>query len=257
MDQDDALTACAALVERGDPDRFLAAMAAPVAQRAPLLVLAAFNLELARAPWVTREPLIARMRLQFWRDVLDGDDSAAHEVAGPLRALIAARALDPALLAAMIDAREAEIGTTAPFADDAALWAYLEDGSGGLLALSVQALGGPVSEAVRGLGSAQGLANYLMAIPALEAAGRHPLPDGRPEAVAALARAGLARIEAAGPEVRGLPKPARPALLAAWRAGALLRQAAARPGDVVAGGLGQSEFARRGSLLWRVWTGWR
>lgn len=269
MDQTQALAACAALVEHGDPDRFLAAMAAPRPARAPLLVLAAFNLELARAPWVTREPLIARMRLQFWRDVLAGEESAAHEVAGPVRALAIERALDPALLAAMIDAREAEIGVRAPFADEAALWAYLEGGAGALLALSVQALGGPksgpesgpesgpVSAAVRGLGAAQGLANYLMAIPALEGAGRQPLPDGRPEAVAALARAGLVRIDAARTDLRALPKPARPALLAAWRARAILAQAAARPGAVAAGDLGQSEFARRGSLLWRAWVGWR
>ncbi len=46
-----SLEACAALVERGDPDRHAAAMAAPPAARARLWPLYAFNLEGgARAP---------------------------------------------------------------------------------------------------------------------------------------------------------------------------------------------------------------
>ena len=49
-----SVEACAALVARGDPDRFLSAMAAPVAARAVLFPLYAFNLEVAKAPWLTQ-----------------------------------------------------------------------------------------------------------------------------------------------------------------------------------------------------------
>lgn len=247
---DDQTNACAALVERGDPDRFLAAMAAPVAARGPLMVLAAFNLELARAPWVTREPLIAQMRLQFWRDVVSGEGPAAHEVAAPLRDLIARAALPVDLLSAMIDAREAEIGTQTPFADEGALMRYLDAGAGSLMALGVMALGGPRSEAARALGAAQGLANYFLAVPAIEAAGRHALPAGA--SVRDLARAALDRLDAARPGLRALPRIARPALLAGWRARSLLRRAARAPDRVARGALAQSEFVRRGSLLLRV-----
>lgn len=258
MDTQDALAACAAHVERGDPDRFLAVMATPPAARPGLFALYAVNLEVARAPWVTREPLLARMRLQFWRELVTGERPPTHEFAAPMRTLIADRHLDTGLLLAMIDAREAEIGTKAPFADTAALWRYLDDGAGGLLALAVQVLadiGAEARDAALALGAAQGLANYLMAVPALEAAGRLPLPDGRPEAIAALARTGLVRIEAARPGLRAVPPPARPALLAAWRARAILLQAARDPGRVAQGRLVQSEFRRRGSLLWRSLVG--
>ena len=44
-----SVAACAELVERGDPDRFRAVMAAPVEARAQLFPLYAFNLEVARA----------------------------------------------------------------------------------------------------------------------------------------------------------------------------------------------------------------
>ena len=66
-----SLNACAAIVERGDPERFMAAMAAPVEARRVLFPLYAFNVEVARAPWVTEEPMIAEMRLQWWRDALE------------------------------------------------------------------------------------------------------------------------------------------------------------------------------------------
>lgn len=240
------------LVERGDPDRFLAAMAAPPAARGPLLVLAAFNLELARAPWVTREPLIAQMRLQFWRDVVTGEGPAAHEVALPLQALIQDAGLPRDLLEAMIDARASEIGTVAPFADTAALGGYLRATAGSLMALSVIALGGPRSEAAQGLGAVQGLANYLLAVPALAAAGRRALPDESDAAIARLAGDGLDRLSALRADLRALPPVARPALRAAWRAQPLLAMARRDPGRVVSEGLAQSEFSRRGRLLWRV-----
>lgn len=256
MTMTDALSVCAAPVERGDPDRFLAVMAAPPECRAALFALYAFNLEVARAPWVTQEALLAQMRLQFWRDLVRGEAPPSHEIAPPLMDLVHRRQLDLAALIRVIDAREIEIGTQAPFADEAALWRYFEDGAGGLLALAVQALGGPASHPdVVTLGSAQGLANYLLAIPSLEAAGRLPLPDGRPEAVAALAQQGLVRLKAAQAGVRSLPKSARPALLATWRSKAILTQALKDPARVSQGALGQSEFARRGSLLWRIMFG--
>ena len=54
-----SLNACAALVERSDPDRFRATMAAPVAARRVLFPIYAFNVEVTRAPWVTQEVMIA------------------------------------------------------------------------------------------------------------------------------------------------------------------------------------------------------
>jgi phytoene/squalene synthetase len=248
-----AIGACAGLVERGDPDRFAAVMAAPVAARGPLFVLYAFNLEVARAPWVTKEPMIAEMRLQWWRDVLAeavAGKRRAHEVAGPLADLIVARGLDVAVLDRLVEARRWDVYTD-PFEDAAALEAYLDDTAAGLMWAAAQALGArPADEAaVRGLGWATGLANYLRAVPDLEARGRLPLVDGRPEAVAALARRGLARLASSRPGLRRLPVGARPALIAGWQADGLLRQVMAEPLRVAEGRMGLSEFARRLGLI--------
>jgi phytoene/squalene synthetase len=62
-------------VRQADRDRFLAALFAPEPQRRDLLALLAFDHELARTRAVTREPMLARIRLQWWRD-------AAAEIAG-------------------------------------------------------------------------------------------------------------------------------------------------------------------------------
>ncbi len=249
------MEACATLVQRGDPDRFAAVMAAPVAARAPLLVLYAFNLEVARAPWVTQEALIAEMRLQWWRDVVaeagEGRPARAHEVAGPLAALIAEAGLPVDVLDAMIAARRWDIYRE-PFEVPAGLEAYLEATGGGLMWLAGRALGaGSEGEADwRGLGWAAGLAGFLRAVRELEARGRHPLPEGGVEAVRALAATGLARLTAARAGLRRLPAPARAATLAAWQAEGILRQVLRAPGRVAEGRVGLSEFRRRGGLLW-------
>jgi len=249
--------ACAALVERGDPDRFAAIMAAPPLVRARLWPIFAFNLEVARAPWLTQEPLIAQMRLQWWRDALEeigaGGRVRAHEVVGPLAPLIREAGLPVALFDAVIVARHWDI-EKAPFADEAAFAAHIDATAGNLLWLAALSVGAaPALEpAVRDAGFAAGLASWFQAVPELEARGRYPLPDGRPEAVKALAQTGLARLRHARRARFGV---AVPVMRTTWRAGDLLAQAARQPGRVADGTLGTSEFRRRGTLAVRTLLG--
>ena len=69
--------------------------------------LYAFNHELARAREVVSEPPLALIRLQWWREVVEGA-YRRHEVAEPLRAAVDAGELDRGDLLRLIDAREAE-----------------------------------------------------------------------------------------------------------------------------------------------------
>ena len=57
-------------VRRADRDRFLGALFAPEPARADLLALLAFDHELARTRTVTREPMLARIRLEWWREAV-------------------------------------------------------------------------------------------------------------------------------------------------------------------------------------------
>lgn len=251
----DDLTACADLVRRADPERFLAAMAAPVEARTKLFPVYAFNAEVARAPWVTEEAMIAEMRLQWWRDALEeigGEGTVRrHQVATPLADVLDADSA--ALLDDLILARRWDIYRD-PFEDEAAFDDYLRKTSGHLMWVTARALGATpdLQGVVVDLGHAQGLANFLRAIPALEQAGRVPLVDGRPEAVAALAKTGLVRLDAARGKV---PRDLRPAILPAWKTAAILKRAAAAPQRVGDGSLDISPLRSRLSLIWSAATG--
>jgi phytoene/squalene synthetase len=246
-----SLDACAALVARGDPGRFRAMLMAPPAVRGALAVLYAFNLEVARAPWAAAEPLIAEMRLQWWRDVVAeaaaGGARRAHEVAGPLWDLIRDRGLPAAPLDALVGARRWDVWRE-PFADAAARRAYLEATAGGLMVLAAQATGGQGGPAARDAGFAQGAAAFLAAVADLRARGRDPLPDA---AVAALVREGQDRLAAA----RAGRAAIGPAGLAAWETGPLLARARRAPGRVAAGTLRGAEAASRARAAWVALTG--
>jgi len=253
------LEACAALVERADPVRFAAVMAAPAPLRPRLWPLYAFNIEVARAPWVSKEPMIAEMRLQWWRDVIDGAGQGiapAHEVAGPFASLLA-EGLPLDVADALVDARRHDIYPD-PFEDEAALIAYLDATAGGLMVLAARALGGNAAgnaagdAAARHVGRATGVVAYLRAIPDLEARGRQPLPDGRAQAVADLARKGLGWLEQGFAARAGVP-PA--ALLTAAQTRGLLTLAIREPGRVADGLLHLSPMAERGRLLWQALSG--
>src|SRR3546814_13598357 len=92
----DLLSPCGALVERHDPDRYLASLFAPEAQREDLFALYAFNYEVAKTAEVVSEPMIGQIRLQWWRESLAGiyeGRARQHEVVQPLAHAVAARAL--------------------------------------------------------------------------------------------------------------------------------------------------------------------
>ncbi|MFV1497884.1 squalene/phytoene synthase family protein [Phaeobacter sp. JH20_02] len=253
---DDDVTACADLVQKGDPDRFATVMAAPVEARAALFTLYAFNLELARAPWASAESMIAEMRVQWWRDV--GTEIAAggpvrrHYVATPLGAV-----LRPDLavhIDAMAEARRWDIYRD-PFEDEAALADHIDKTTGALMWMAAATLGARDETLVRRFAYGVGVANWLRAIPKLVAEKRVPLLDGTPEGVRALAESGLAALKDARSNRAAIAKSALPALLPGWQASAILQQAVTEPRRVADGTLGTSEFRRRASLIYRVSTG--
>ena len=241
--------ACAEIVRKGDPDRFLSAMAAPPASRGVLFPIYALNVEAARAPWVTAEPMIAEIRLQWWRDALEeiasGKPPRRHEVATPLGEILDTEGA--AILDRAIAARRWEIAKE-PFAGQAQLLGYLEDVAGGLAWAAARALGATDEAAVRGVGLAGGMAGWLASVPRLEAAGLSPLPDPSDDGIRALAQAGLSRL-------CPVSRAARPAALSAWEAGPVLRLARSEPARVRDGRLLRAPALRRLRLMRMAVTG--
>jgi len=185
-----AMTSLAEMVRRADPDRYFCALFAPAQHREALFTLAAFNHELARAQEVAREPTLALIRLQWWREVVEGAPKR-HEVATPLRQLLESRAVAPPALLSMIESREDAV--TAPAPTIAAFLARQKAGPGALAAAWGEVLSASAADlsSLRTLGAAYGIAGTLRNLPALAYAGQCPLPDD------VLARANLTRDQAA------------------------------------------------------------
>ena len=246
--------ACAALVERADPDRFRATMAAPVAARRVLFPLYAFNVEVTRAPWVTQEPMIAEMRLQWWRDALEeitgGRPARKHEVVDALAETLDAEAATT--LDGLIAARRWDVYPDA-FEDSGHLRDYIDATSGHLMWTAARLLGKAAERTVRDFAFASGVAQLLRAVPELEDRGRKPLVDGTTAGVKALAQDARNRWVQAAADRRTVSKAAAPALIAGFAARPVLTQAVANPAKVASGGLDVSPLRVQKVALFGWW----
>ncbi len=101
------------LVRAADRERFLGALFAPEPRRAGLLALLAFDHELARTRIVTRESMLARIRLQWWREAIAEAAGRGRPRAQPivesLSETVRRHQLPVEGLLALVDAREGEI----------------------------------------------------------------------------------------------------------------------------------------------------
>jgi phytoene synthase len=78
---------CLALLREADRDRYLSVLYAPEDKRGGLAALYAFNAEVARIRDLVHEPLPGEVRLQWWRDLINGEargSAEAHPVAAAL-----------------------------------------------------------------------------------------------------------------------------------------------------------------------------
>ena len=177
-----ASASLAEFVRRHDPDRFLCALFAPAARRDALFALLAYNHELARAREAARTPMVALMRLQWWRDAVEdaaaGKPPRRHEVAAPVAEAIRAALLDPADLLALADAREVEAEEEDAVPTVSAFAAYLRGTAGALQVAAGRLLEAPADAlpALLRRGTAYGAAGVLRAVPALARQGRCLLP---------------------------------------------------------------------------------
>ncbi len=169
---DETLLSC---LRRADPDRYFATLFAPSGKRRILTILYLFNHELARAREVVSQPTLALIRLQWWREVVEGQ-RRQHELAIPLSDALAADLLSGKDLLALIDARE-KAADSQP-SDYAEFLIYART-TGGLLARLAGKLLGVDSDQIEDLGTAYAISGILRAAPFLAQQERSLLPaDG-------------------------------------------------------------------------------
>jgi phytoene synthase len=158
-------------LHRHDRDRYLTTLFAPAERRADLIALYAFNFEVAKTREIVHEPLLGRIRLQWWRESIDAIyrrlPLRKHEVVEPLAAAIRRHDLTRYHFDRLIDAREADLDEEPPASLDA-LELYAEDTAARLVRLALEILDTrdeAAGEAGRHLGIAWALTGVLRALP--------------------------------------------------------------------------------------------
>lgn len=123
------------------PDLFAAALLTPAGARPDLIALAAYLGEVRRIPLVVRDVTLALIRLQWWRDVLAASDAGGrtgHPVADAVLEVVKRHGVPMSLVAAPLDASEAELATD-PL-EDTAFGAYLDDAGGAAVRMAAHVL---------------------------------------------------------------------------------------------------------------------
>jgi 15-cis-phytoene synthase len=222
---------CRLKAREHDADAYLAALFAAEPVRQDLWALQAFAAELARIPALVSEPMLGEIRLQWWRDALDGlfaGQLVDHPVIVALAEAHARAPLRREPLTALIDARGLALYPDA-IVDDAALERHIGARGAGLLQLAVERLEPSRDPALSALietgGRVLGLKDLLRRRG--EAA---PLSAALRARLGALAGEGLAALAEARAGFTALRRPGLlPAFLLVGLAEPLLRRAA-RPG---------------------------
>jgi phytoene synthase len=97
------------IVRLHDRDRYLSTFFAPDDRREHLLALYAFNAEVMRVRDAVSDPNIGMIRLQWWRDTIEGGQGGGHPVADALLSTIDACALPKQILLDLVTAREFDL----------------------------------------------------------------------------------------------------------------------------------------------------
>jgi phytoene synthase len=160
---DDAFRHCEEVVRATDKDRFLATLFAPAEQRGPLFALYAFDHEVAAVRDRVREPMAGEIRLQWWRDVVNGElsgEAAANPIAAALMETIARFALPKERLADLIEAHSFDLYDD-PMPTFDALDGYARHTAGTVFDLAARICGAPAEYAAERAGLAYGITCLL------------------------------------------------------------------------------------------------
>lgn len=177
-----SVDALATIVREGDRDRYVATLLAPAAKRPALTALHAFDLELSRIPRLARQQIAGEIRLQWWREAVDGSnehEALANPVAAALIAAVAMYGLPRDALHAMIDAHGRELSPE-PFADEGEMLAWCDGTVSQHLRCACRVLDpvqvGKAEAAAIEAGRALGITQLLMSFAARAARGQSAIP---------------------------------------------------------------------------------
>lgn len=276
---DGAYAACLAMLRETDFDRYLACLLVPEDRRGPLAALYAFSAELARVRDLVRDPLPGEMRLQYWRDLVEGQphgDVAANPVAAGILRVVEQYRLPRKALVDMTEARIFDLYDD-PMPDRTTFEGYAGETASALIQLGMLILdpdnAAAGAEAAGHAGIAQLVAGSLLLMPlhrrrhqlylpgdilsavGLDAAG-FLAGDDRVRisaAISAFAGYGRDHLRRAREKALPLPRAARLAFLTVALAEPVFDRAERSGADVLERSVQASQLRRQ----WRLWRAGR
>lgn len=273
--QTDNAALCLASLRELDMDRYLAVLLSPEDRRPALTALYLYNAELARVRDLVREPLPGEVRLQYWRDLLEGrghGSTEANPAASELLSAIESRSLPVQPLVAMSEARIFDLYDD-PMESVTAFEGYAGETASALLQLASLVLD---PEAAAGLaetaghaGVAQAVAGTLLLLPQHIARGQLFVPaeilsatgldretflagvdrTRSAAAVEAFAGYGLDHLQRALDPAESLPATLKSAYLPVSLVRAVLERAASNGGRALDGSLRLAQWRRQLSMV--------
>jgi phytoene synthase len=231
----DTFSYCAELVRNTDRDRFVATLFASSQHRNALYALYAFDLEIGHVRDIAREPMPGEIRLQWWREVLQGQrtgEANASPVAAAILNTIEINHLPLGEMLDLIEARRFDLYNE-PMMTVAQLEEYAVKTSSAVIGMAARIVGTDAAATVRPAGIAYAIASLLAALPKHVGRGQLYLPvqllekhdvglrdvfAGRSSASLNAAASELrsiarAHLRAAVEMIGDLPRPALPAFL--------------------------------------------
>ncbi len=171
MNTQDTGDICLNMLRDLDRDRYLACLLSPEDKRPALAALYAFNAEIARIRDAVREALPGEVRMQWWRDLLEGNahgDSQANPIAAGLLQCVETYRLPPQILINLLEARVFDLYDD-PFENRNALEGYAGETASAIIQLASLILdpqaAAKSAEAAGHAGVAQAMAGMMLLLP--------------------------------------------------------------------------------------------
>lgn len=166
----------------GAPDRYLAALLAPISARDDLIVLAAFSAEMEKIARQVNDSTLGEIRIQWWRDALEAGQlgqKSGHPIADAFASVIAQKRLPLKSLDGYFDAHTHRMYADPPEAEQH-LSHELDLIEGTIFSLATQIIGQPAhvpdNDILHAAAQSYGLARLGLDLPYARARGRNPLP---------------------------------------------------------------------------------
>jgi phytoene synthase len=258
-----------AMLRDTDRDRYLACLLSPEDKRGALAALYAFNAELARIRDLVHEPLPGEIRMQYWRDLLEGNahgSTEANPLAAALLTAVETHRLPRQTLVNMIEARIFDLYDD-PMESRTSLEGYAGETASALIQLASLVLSPEdataSADAAGHAGVAQAISGMLLLMPLHQRRGQVYIPleilsatgldretflagTDRPRISAAIeAFAGLGRDHLAKARASALSPVIVPAFLPVALAEPVLVKAQKRGAAVLEGSLQEPQWRRQ------------